>query len=118
MQEGLGPGRIGLVATDDAESLGRGQRARLVQARYAKRDVMDAGSAAGEEAMQEAIVPARLQDLQAGASRKAPLRPGVGARRPPLARGRAAEDSFQDGRRVGHAVRGDRDVVELDDAHR
>jgi hypothetical protein len=116
MQEGLRPARIGLVATDDAESLGRRQRARRVQAGHDERDVMDARPQGRQKAMQESIITERLQDLQAAASCEAPLGPGVGARRPTVTRGGAPEDPFQYGRRVGQVGRGDGDVVEPDRA--
>jgi len=55
----------GRVFADDAVTKRGGARAGLAQARHLERHVVDAGAARGEKAVQEAVVAARLEDLDA-----------------------------------------------------
>src|SRR5439155_934888 len=116
VQERLLPARNRRVVADDAVAEAGGARAGLPQARHLERDVVDAGPARGQEAMQEAIVAAWLEDLDAAAAVELPLA------EPEHVRGHsevgdATQHAHEVGRRVGDTLGGDGDVVELDPGH-
>ena len=116
MQERLLPARHGRAVADDAVTKRGGARAGLAQARHLERHVVDAGAARGEKAVQEAVVAARLEDLDASAAVELPLAEAedVGGH---SEGGRAAEHAHQVRRRVGDAWHRDGDVIELDPGH-
>ena len=75
MEERLYPGRVRVVAADDGVAAGLGALAGLVEARDLEGHVMDARAACGEEAVDEAVGAAGLEDLEVAAAFEAPDAP-------------------------------------------
>jgi thioredoxin 1 len=107
------PRRVGRVAADDVVAASLGPAAGFAEIRHLERDVMDAPAASRQEAVQEAVRPHGLQDLDAAPAREHPGGPpeGPGGLAPV---GHASEDGDQGGGRVGDARQGDDDMIELD----
>lgn len=70
------------------------------------------GAVPGQETMQEAVGSDGLEDLQAAAAGEAPLRPAVGAGKPPVVP--EAAQAGEERRDVLDPGLGQRDVVEAD----
>jgi hypothetical protein len=116
MQEQFLPARHARVIAHHAVTECRRALPRVVEARHLERDVMHARAARVEEATQEAVVAARLEDLDAPATLELPLAEAKDVRGHSEER-RAAEHAHEIRRRVGDAPRRDGDVVELDHGH-
>src|SRR2546421_544856 len=90
--------------------------AHPAEARDDERHVVDAGPALREEAVEEPVGAARLEDLEATPVLEAPLRERVGARGSAV-RGGSAQLADEERRSVGEARHGERDVIEAAPSH-
>ena len=112
VQEGLLPRRVQLAHADDGIVEARGALDRGAQVRHLEGHVVDAGTARGEKAVQEAVRRAiGLEHLDQSAARERELpeaeaQAGAGCER------RAAELADEPRHRVGRARNADRDVIE------
>src|SRR6266542_1673474 len=113
VKERLLPAAVGVVPADDAVAGGLGPGTGVHDARHLEGDVMDAGPALGEESVEKARGPERLDDLDAAAALVTIRGPGEDARRPSGVR-HAAELAGQERRGIADAGQTDRDVIEED----
>src|SRR6266540_2431208 len=116
VEERLLPVRIGVVVADDVIALGPGARAGLTERRHPEGHVVDARTPVSKEAVEETVRAGGLEDLEPAASLEAPLPEAVHGRGSAVS-GDAAEQAGQHGRRVGHALGRDGDVVEENSGH-
>src|SRR3989442_8741423 len=78
VKEGLLPVRVRVVVADDRVAVRLGPLAGLAQARHPEGHVVDERAVPGQEAVQEAILAQRLEDLEAPAAVDAPLTEAIG----------------------------------------
>src|SRR6266540_4397494 len=112
MEEGLLPGRVGIVAPHGGIALSAGTLARLIEARHLEGHVVNAGAALGQEAMEKAVAAEGLEDLDAAAAFEAPDGPDEGATGGPAVFGHAAQRALEKSRHLRDTRHGNRDVIE------
>src|SRR5262245_59183169 len=104
------------VVADDLVAEATGAVTDLRQAGNLEGHVVDAGTVAGQIAVQESVLPDGLEHLDATASSESPLAPAILAgRRAEI--GLAAQDAAEEGPEVADAMGGHCDVVEADPGH-
>src|SRR2546426_9746799 len=116
MEECLSPVGVRVIVADDRVPRCLRVLAHPAEARDDERHVVDAGPALREEAVEEPVGAARLEDLEATPVLEAPLRERVGARGSAV-RGGSAQLADEERRSVGEARHGDRDMIEATPSH-
>jgi hypothetical protein len=116
VKEGFLPLRVCVVATHDVVARALGAGGDLVEARHPEGDVVDARAPLVEEAVEEAVVPHGLEDLDGPASFERPRTPAEDAGRLTIG-GNAAQRAHEHLGRISHPGQADCDVIEPDPGH-